>query len=75
MFANSYCLFKKFNRASLNYFLEALFRLPSGGYTHAALETVWNQLTIRQVFKTMAILRSLELLYTRSTLRMGLPDV
>ena len=50
-------------------------RFPGGGYTHAALKTVWNQLAIRQVFKTIAILRSLELLYTRSTLRVGLPDV
>ena len=40
MFAYSYRLFKKFNRASLNYSLKALFRLPGGAYTHAALETV-----------------------------------
>ena len=40
MFAYSYRLFKKFNRASLNYSLEALCRLPGGGYTHAALETL-----------------------------------
>ena len=40
MFAYSYRLFKKFNRASLNYSLKALFRLPGGGYTHTALETV-----------------------------------
>ena len=39
MFAYSYRLFKKFNKASLNYSLKALFRLPGGGYTHAALET------------------------------------
>ena len=40
LFANSYRLFKKFNRAPLNYSLEALCRFPGGGYTHAALETV-----------------------------------
>ena len=51
MFEYSYRLFEKFNRASLIYSLEALCRLPGGGYTHAALETVSNQVTIRQVFK------------------------
>ena len=40
MFAYSYRLFKKFNRASLNYFLEALCHLPGDGYTDAVLETV-----------------------------------
>ena len=57
-----------FNRASLNYSLEALCRFPGGEYALAALETVQNQLTIRQMFKVMAILRSLELLYTRPKL-------
>ena len=73
--AYSYRLFEKFNRDPLNYSLGALCRFPSGGYTHAALGTVYNQLTIRQVFKTIEILWSLELLCTRSTLRVGLPDV
>ena len=40
LFAYSYRLLKKFNRAPLNYSLEAIFRFPGGGYTHAALETV-----------------------------------
>ena len=66
---------KKFNRPLLKYSMGALTRFPGGGYTHGALETVLNQLTIRQLFKTIAILRSLELLYTKSTLRIGLPDV
>ena len=58
----------------LNYSLEALCRFPGGGYTHAALKTIYNQLTVRQVFKTMAILRKLELLYTSSSdLRQGSP--
>ena len=52
--------------------IKVLYRFPRGGYTHAAKETVQNQLTIRQVFKTITILRSLELLYMRSTLRVGL---
>ena len=40
LFAYSYCLFEKINKAPLNYSLEALFHFPVGGYTHAALETV-----------------------------------
>ena len=62
-------------RIGLNYSLKALFRLPGGRGTHAGLETVQNQLTIREVFKTIEILRSLELLYMRSTLRVDLSDV
>ena len=68
------CL-KKFNRAPLSYSLEALCRFQGGEYTHAALETVQNQLTIKQVFKTITILQNLELLYMSSTLGIGLPDV
>ena len=48
LYAYSYRLFKKFNRAPLHYSLEAHCRFPDGGYTHAALETVQNQLTFRQ---------------------------
>ena len=38
--AYSYRQFKKCNKAPLNYSLGGLCRFPSGGYTHAALETV-----------------------------------
>ena len=50
LFAYSHRSFKKFNRAQLKYSLRALCGFPGGGYTHAALATVYNQLTIRQVF-------------------------
>ena len=46
--AYSYRLFKKFNRATLNYSLEALCHFPGGGYTHTALETVQNELTVNK---------------------------
>ena len=55
VFAYSHRFFKTFNRAQLKYSLGALCRFPGGGYTRAALETVYNQL-IRQVFKTIAVL-------------------
>ena len=37
------CL-KILNRVLLNYSLGGLCHFPAGGYTHAALETVWNRL-------------------------------
>ena len=40
VFTYSYRLFGKFNKAALNYSLEALCRFPGGGYIHTALETV-----------------------------------
>ena len=105
LFAYSYRLFEKFNRAPLNCSREALLSLPrwqihtcsfiqhshqklsclksGASYSsteslpinqeystpllrqlNAVLETVWNQLTIRPVFKTIANLQSLELLYS-----------
>ena len=67
--------FKKFNKSTLKCCLGAVCRFQGGRYTHAALETVYDHLTIRQVFKTIGSLRSLELPYTRSTLRVGFPDV
>ena len=42
LFAYSYRLFKK-KKNPLKCSLGALCRFPGGGYTHGALETVWNQ--------------------------------
>ena len=62
------CL-KTLNRAPLNYSLEAACCSPGDSYTHSALETVKNQLTIREVVKTITILECgtpLHKVYTES---------
>ena len=60
-----------FNLVPLNYSLGTLCHLSTLGYASAASESIDNRMSVQD----NGILRTLELLYARSALRMGLSDV